>query len=227
MNRISVTTLEKFRRMMDGTSSFDTEESLVASLKGEFTGNDKTMFGSAYHEMVEGKFENGGDMFKVGDFIFSTEQAAPAINYRDAHRHMQHELPIRKVYETVLGSIQVTGRIDGVEGGDIRDVKTKFRAPADADYTDSYQWRFYLDMLEADTFYFDLFEIKGFIQLPAQSPYYMPELLIIPHEPLKCIRYEAMEADCLQLLTDFLAYLDFRNFNHLLKPALTNEDFII
>ena len=151
MKRISVTTLEKFRRYMAETSSFDTEESLIESLKGLFKGNDKTKFGSACHKIVEGEYiGHEGEVAVVIDnevFVFHKEQYTPYLDYRIAHPLMIHEMPVQKVYETAFGPIQVTGRIDGIEGCVVRDLKNRFRALSDSDYTESCQWKFYLEML--------------------------------------------------------------------------------
>lgn len=53
MYRISVTSLEKFRRYLEGVSSYDTEEALLETLSGEFKGNAYTRIGTAFHNVVE------------------------------------------------------------------------------------------------------------------------------------------------------------------------------
>lgn len=121
MLRVSVTTLEKFRRYMNDESSFDTEESLIESLKGLFIGNDKTRFGSAYHKIIEGDFYTSDEDVVIvnseaNHFVFSMEQSSPAIEFKASHPLMVHEMNVSKVYETVYFPIQVSGRIDGIEG---------------------------------------------------------------------------------------------------------------
>lgn len=227
MKRISVTTLEKFRRYMTEASSFDTEEALIESLKGIFKGNDKTDFGGAYHKIIEGVFEDySGNIFvrdNKKEFVFNPAQARPALEYRRDHPRMVHEMDVRKIYTTAFGDVQVTGRVDGIEGAITRDVKTRFKSMNDEEYRESAQWKFYLDMLESDVFFYDVFEIKGFDALPIQKPYIMPDVIIIPHPALKCERYESMKDDIEALLNDFMGYIDNRNFYDLLKPAIINE----
>ncbi|HRS66744.1 MAG TPA: hypothetical protein P5519_12755 [Spirochaetia bacterium] len=232
MKRISVTTLEKFRRFIDGVSSDDTEESLIESLKGLFKGNDKTDFGGAYHKIIEGEFENyAGNIFvtydKTKQFVFNYAQAAPALSYRRNHPLMVHEVDVRKIFETTYGSIQVTGRLDGLEGATVRDLKTRFKQMNDADYADSFQWKFYLEMLGLDTFFYDVFEIKGFDALPEKRPFIMPEVSIIAHEPIKCERYKTMSEDVQSILNHFMDYIDNRQLSNLLKPAITDEPQLI
>jgi hypothetical protein len=211
---------------MAETSPFDTEASLIESLKGMFKGNDKTYLGSAYHKIVEGKFEMSGPFILADDFVFTAEQYAPALLYRNLHPTMQHEVPVNKVYETMYGPIQVTGRLDGIEGAQGRDVKLKFASPDMQEYHDSCQWRFYLDMLMADVFWYDVFEVKQFKQLPVQKPYIIREVAIVPHEPYQCLRYQGMGDDVLQVLNQFLSYIEDRQFHHLLKPAMQHENII-
>lgn len=226
MQRISVTTLEKFRRYMQEVSSFDTEQSLVESLKGLFKGNDKTEFGSAYHKLIEGKYQiHQGGIVLVEDkdksFAFNAEQASPALEYRKNHPVMVHEMDARKVYETVFGPIQVTSRVDGVDGSIVRDIKTRFKPLyKESEYSDSVQWQFYLDIMEADSFCYDVFEIKGFDSLPKQKPYIMPDVQIIALPEIKCERFTGMEDNIQMWLNCFMEYIDNRNFFHLLKPAI-------
>lgn len=223
--RVSVTTLEKFRRYMNEVSSFDTEESLIESIKGIFMGNDKTMVGGAFHKIIEGDYKNVKGRVVADDVSFTKEQANVALTYKVQHKFMIHEISMRKIYETNYFPIQVSARTDGTEGLNVRDAKTKFRSPDYQEYIDSSQWKFYLDMLETNTFYYDLFEVKNFPE-SLHHPIVLPkEVEFIPHEPLQCIRYETMLPDIMKILNDFLDYMHNRNFVHLLKPAILEAEF--
>lgn len=225
MYRVSVTTLEKFRRYMAGTSSYDTEESLIESIKGIFLGNDKTIFGSAFHKIIEGEYERKANRVLADNVSFTKVQAQVAFDYKKRHKLMVHEISIRKEFSTNYFPIQVSARVDGTEGLNVHDTKTKFRSIDLQEYADSCQWKFYLNMLEADAFYYDLFEVKGFVEL-GRLPYKIPdEVIIIPHEPFQCIRYESMNDEIHSLLNSFLDYLHNRNFVHLLKPAIEEPEF--
>lgn len=225
MQRVSVTTLEKYRRYMAEASSFDTEEALIESLKGLFKGNDKTKFGGAYHKIIEGNYFWSFDKVHADEFVFTADQAQPAIEYRAAHRSMVHEMDIKKTYQTSFFPIQVCGRVDGIEGAHIRDGKTKFRSVKFQEYIDSCQWKFYLDSLGVNTFWYDLFEVQGFKELPAKPPFIMEEgVKVISHEPLKCERYPGMEEEISSLLNSFLEYIHNRGFISLLKPALPETE---
>lgn len=205
---------------MNEESSFDTEDALIESIKGLFKGNDKTKFGGAYHKIIEGDYFWHNDKVHADGFEFTADQAAPAIEFRAAHRSMVHEMELRKTYYTSFFPIQVTGRIDGIEGAHIRDSKTKFRSVKFQEYIESCQWKFYLDNLDLNVFWYDLFEVQGFKELPAQAPFVIEDnVKVIPHDPLKCERYTGMENELHSLLNNFLEYIHNRGFLSLLKPA--------
>jgi hypothetical protein len=132
---------------------------------------------------------------------------------------MIHEVPVRRVYQVGEHSIQMSGRVDGMEGIQVHDAKTKFRAIDWQEYMDSLQWRFYLDMLDLNTFFYDVFEVRGFDQLQPGAISYLPGVTILPAESLKCESYPDMYNDCLYWLRQFMEYIQHRNFFHLLKTV--------
>jgi hypothetical protein len=218
-------------------SPFDTEEALLESLRGEFTGNDKTKTGGAYHKIIEGDYSYQDDLILApgekdsGDFLFTQEQAAAALQYKKDHPLMVHEMKASKIYHTTKFPIQVSGRVDGAEGLAVRDAKLKFRPFTVSDYLDSYQWRYYLDMLQTEVFYYDIFEVLGFPGLPTDftgallPPPYKIEAEIIAHPEIQCLAYRDMFYDITDLLELFLSYLENREIMHLLKPALPEMVF--
>lgn len=213
MYRVSVTNLEKFRRMLDSVTDYDTEQALVDSLSGKFVRNDKMKLGAAFHKIIEDGYPSGKPIAVEG-IIFNADQAAPAINYRNAHPGMVHEVPVSKIYHTSRTSFVVGGRADGIEGIRVRDAKTKFMHPGWGEYYNSYQWRFYLDMLMASEFYYDVFEIRGYKELKRDGSF---EADIVAHEPFQCLWYQNLEQDVQNLMNEFAAFIDSRNYYHLLK----------
>ncbi|MGN6435981.1 MAG: hypothetical protein ACTHMM_05580 [Agriterribacter sp.] len=226
MKRIAVTTLEKFRRCLQAVSTFDTESALIESIKGLFIGNSKTRFGGAYHKIIEEGDKNltkhNGQLgFLIEDHFFSWEQAKPAVDYRNDHSLMVHEMDLRKTYSTQYGDIQLTGRIDGIEGRIVRDAKTKFQSVSVSEYMDSLQWRVYLDILELDTFYYDVFEVRRFKETVGSPLVY--DVDVIPYGAIKCERYENMEEQIVTTLNQFMQYIDEKNLSQYLKPAHQTE----
>lgn len=231
MYKISVTTIEKFRRYLVGASARDTEFELLESIKGVFEGNDLTDIGEGYHKIMEGEafVADNGLIVTIGrnrnntsvntSIFFTADQARPALDFREAHPLMIHEIPVKKVYETKIGPVLISGRVDGQEGRETQDKKCKFRPPVFQEYIDSYQWRYYLDMLSTSLFWYDLFEVRGFKALTGSMPYQLHGVSFHAHERLQCVRYPRMSDDCLSLLNDFLDYIDLRGLWQYLKTA--------
>jgi hypothetical protein len=233
MYRISVTMLEKFRRYMAQVApTYDTEEAVIACISGTFEGNDLTKFGHAFHSILEGKYEHlvpqaGAREHKrvvIADgVIFPQDVVQPALDFRAAHPKICFEVPMLPVvFETREQPVLISGRVDAVEALRIRDTKLKFRSIDQREYIDSCQWKFYLHMLEAETFIYDLFEVKGFDGFLA-GPTVAADVKIIPYDPIVCQAYPTMETDLQQLVYDFLRFCKAKNLFHLLKEAEPQE----
>lgn len=223
MYRISVSTLEKFRRCMDGVSARDTEEELLQTIKGVFEGNDMTRVGGAYHQIIEQQaIVAQGGLIGESDghrIFFTAEQAEPAIEFKRAHISMIHEIPGKKQYQTRIGPVMVTFRLDGLEGLHVRDTKCKFGPLDMSEYADSYQWRYYLDGMALDLFYYDFFQFLGFNGLEGPMPYLLGGVMVAGAQSLELARYDRLHQDCEQLLEEFLDYIAFRKLFNFLKTT--------
>lgn len=208
MYTVRVTNLEKFRRFRDNeTETYDTEQSVIDSLSGEFKGNDLTQIGSAFHKIVEtGKF-NIFDDFGV---MMNDNQIITAINHRNNLFPFIPEVPNKKSYYTSFGSLMVTGTTDVLQGNILRDTKTKFTAPKMDDYYRSYQWRIYLDIFGLERFYYDVFEFSGHDGMDV-TLYELKQ-----HDPFLCVSYENMKNDIQTLIEDFMSWIDYRRLYHLI-----------
>lgn len=227
MYRLSVTTIEKFRRYMTQASSYDTEQSLLDTIRGLFTGNDLTRVGGCFGKIIEGDalIAEGGLIteYDGARIFFTDEQAFPAVEFRRKHPAMIYEVPLYKVYETKFGAVQVSGRLDGAEGLDFNDNKCKFKPPDFTEYGDSYQWRYYLDMGRTSIFYYDIYEVRGFEALRGSQPYRLPGVQFIPHDRLQCARYAGLADDCRLMLQDLLEYIELRQLWPYLKLATPEQ----
>jgi hypothetical protein len=212
---VRVTNLEKFRRFRDGVSSFDTEQSVIDTLSGVFVGNNKTFIGSAFHSIIEhGKDINMLMADLKAHVRFSEKQIEMAINHSLSLQPFIPEIRQNKDFKTNFGIITLSGAIDVLQGNQIRDTKTKFSSPEYLEYFDSYQWRIYLSIFGLDRFYYDIFEFIG----------YKDEMLldvsgcgIKQHDPYECLRYDNLETDIIQLLNEFIEWVNFRKLQNLLK----------
>lgn len=242
MYKVSVTTLEKFRRYMKEVSPFDTEEALIASIKGTFLGNDKTKFGGAYHKIIEGDFKKEGKMIIADSVSFHMEQAKPALKYRFEHPVVSNEIPVEKVYSiATYHDILVKGKVDIIEGLQVRDAKCKFKYVDAREYTESCQWKLYLDMLEAGRFFYDVFEIKGFDGFTAPGMFndydrfdsddnpvmcIDGEAQVIAHDPIECIAYPGMLEEIQSIIVDFFDYVESRNLFEYLRTSEQTESIL-
>lgn len=225
MLRIRVTTIEKFRRFLTEASIYDTEESLLESLTGKFEGNEYTRIGTAFHKIAEvGDITNLYDFskpsysIKIDDFlvIFNQSQIDMAVSYKNEFQGSFNEIRAEKVYSINGVEILVSGGADKVFGNQIRDTKTKYSYyKGSKDYTDSVQWKLYLDIFELPEFYFDIFEFRGYNKL--KNGYDVSGLNLIKHDPIHCLKYSGMQDDIEILLGQFIDYIKFRNLEHLFQ----------
>lgn len=205
---LRVTQIEKYRRFINDVSSYDTEQSVIDTICGEFKGNSLTRIGTAFHTIVEKGLPYLGKPLSIDghDVYLSKEQWYTALEYRDEHPGAFHEIRLYKDY----GPAIVTGCADMIDGLEIRDIKTKYSTPSDSDYINSCQWRYYLELFGADVFHFDLFVFNGYNK--DKHGYDVQELELTRHmPPITCYRYDGMEEDNQKLLNEFLVWLEYRD----------------
>jgi len=96
----------------------------------------------------------------------------------------------------VYGGLTVTGKVDCLDGRRVDDHKTTSRFDAER-YLAGYQWRYYLDLFEADVFRWNVFELKevGELEFNVSAP-----------QLLEITRYPGMHEDCMRLALDYLAF---------------------
>ena len=228
MKRISITTLETYRKFLAG-DEWTTQQSLIDSLITPFEGNEYTRIGSAFHAIVEqgesvvetlqdpGKFRVTVEGWPV---VFNEEQVAMALKYRSKLPYAFHEEWIGREFDTPSMPIWVHGRVDVLHGTFVRDIKTKYSPVKYDDYAESAQWKFYLDLTGLDTFYFDLFEFPGYKK--DKHGYDVSSLGIKPYGAIECIRYDGMEQENRQLVCDFTDFIVKHNLTQYLKERENN-----
>ena len=243
---IRVTILEAFRKYIEQSDYANyeiTEQSVIDSITGKFTVNVYTKIGQAFHKIVEegtpkcDKVDAGertflhynkeqkepvpcGRSFDIeGDkVIMDIAQCKTALSYRNEYPNAFHEIRLYKDF----GDAIITGCADMVNGVEIRDIKTKYSYPTDADYINSCQWRFYLQLFNLDVFHFDLFIFEGYDK--DKHGYDVRGLPLKRYEPaITCYRYDGMEQDNMNLLHSFLEWVEYRDLTkYLLKEKIEN-----
>lgn len=212
MYTVRVTNLEKYRRFRDEeTETYDTEQSVIDSLSGEFKGNDLTQIGSAFHWLIETKEDVSKELVMLDFGVkMNDAQVANAREHRAELMPFIPEVSQRKLYSTHLGKIWVTGTTDVLQGCVLRDTKCKFTPPKMDDYYRSYQWRLYLDMFGLNRFIYDVFEFSGHEGKDVST------FDLFQHEPFECLSYEKMQSDIQTLLNDFMSWIELRNLYYLI-----------
>lgn len=184
-----VSHIETFRRWRDWRPRFDgdvepTLEETVAKIVSHQP-SEAMLAGSAFHAALETAAIGEHDRFFANGYGFrlpDAEIALPTIR----------ELRAFKAY----GALTVTGKADCVHGRRITDHKTTSRFDPE-NYLAGCQWRFYLDLFEADSFTWHVFELKE----DGPKSYRVSE----PHV-LTAHRYPELERDCADLAGEYLEF---------------------
>ena len=147
--RVSATDIDNLRRFYDEEDA-DLAD-LIRQLRHLMPSTEAMEAGTALHKAIELAEPGEHKGFEQDGFTFSFETDAvidlPVIREMKATR------------EYIVDDVRVTlvGKVDAVHGKRIDD--HKFTAKFDADrYLDSYQWRIYLEVFNADVFNWNIFE---------------------------------------------------------------------
>lgn len=177
-----VSNLESFRRWREDEDQ--TVEDLVRFLTVN-SPSSAMLAGTAFHAALETAQPGEHATLTANGHTFNCRGgtiAVPAI--RELRAYSQ------------FGTLTVTGQCDVLEGKRVEDHKTTSRFDAER-YLAGYQWRFYLDLFDADVFRWNVFEIRETAPLVFD---------VMPPQMLEACRYPGMRADCERLAE---AYYEF------------------
>jgi len=150
--------------------------------------SEKMRVGTAFHAAIEAAQDGNHDTFSAHGYTFllpDAEIVLPAIR----------EQRVAKDY----GALKVTGKADCVEGKIVYDHKTTSKVDLDR-YMDGYQWRYYLDLFEADVFQWNVFQIYE-AKREGENVYRVAEPQV-----LRAYRYPELQQDCVRLAEEFLEF---------------------
>lgn len=181
-----VSNIEAYRNWLNWKPLFDgQEEPTIEDLVTFITTDnptDKMKAGTAFHKAME----------TIGE---GEHEALQALGYTFILPDAEISLPdIRELrgYKT-YGALEVTGQVDGLNGLTVIDHKTTSKFDADR-YLQGCQWRFYLDIFGADSFEWNIWEIKE------QEPMVYS---VKPPQVLSVHRYPGIEDDCIKLAAQY------------------------
>jgi hypothetical protein len=141
--------------------------------------------GSAFHKALELAQEGGHDEFAADGYMFrlpDAELSLPSIRELRAYH--------------AYGDLTVTGKTDGIEGKVVIDHKTTSKVDLER-YLEGCQWRFYLDIFEADVFRWIIWPMREV----ATRIYAVSEPQI-----LEARRYPELHQDCVELAAEYAAF---------------------
>lgn len=223
---VSVSKLDAFdkfvHRQTEDNEQYNNEQTFLATLMGKFVQIDHAKYGECFHAIVEGiaqrvllTGEKPQQVYKYKEVMIPDAQAQHAIDYGARHAGGISELAVSKRYSTRWCDLIVTGRLDKLIGNWIRDCKTKYSSPdMQEDYIDSAQWKFYLDMMDLDVFWYDVFQVSGFNALSD-----MLTAKIKPLEPMYCVRYPELPEDIQSVMEEFVEYVQFKNLQQWIEVS--------
>lgn len=186
-----VSHIEAYRRWTNWQPLFDGQEEpslddLVRSITTDEP-SEAMKVGTAFHAALEVVGHGTHDVLFANGYRFILPDAdveLPAIREMRAHSE--------------YGGLTVTGQVDGVSGKVITDHKTTSKVDVER-YLDGCQWRFYLDLFDANEFRWNLFQIKEVA--PNEYQVAAPQVLV-------AYRYPALHDDCAALAADYLAFAE-------------------
>lgn len=189
--RISVTSIDSWLYYEANDGDY---HQLMSDLCGEGVETEAMRVGSALHKALELSQPGETISLQANGYTFhcvgELELALPETR----------EFKVEK--EINLGSLSVTlvGKLDAMHGRTIYDHKTTQRFNPDW-LLESYQWRNYLNLTGADTFVFNVFELKECEE---------KEYEITALHTLSQYRYPDLAAQCLEKLGGFVDFLGLR-----------------
>ena len=165
-----------------------TKEELIGRLLRTEPANEKMLMGTAWHSVLENPPDELTTIEKDG-FTFQVECNAEII------LPQVREVRANKTYFVDGVEVTLTGKVDGITGNEIDDHKLTFNSNPE-NYMESYQWRAYLDIFNADVFKYIVY-----------SAYDNGVITIRDIYPMKVYRYPQMIADLESGIRDLLGFV--------------------
>lgn len=146
--RVSVTDLDQFQYFKN--SDMELEE-LLSRLRKQEEKSPEMLRGIAFHEVLEKLDACDIDIIEHNGFRFRFETDAELSLPRI------RELKAEKEYEIGGVNVVLVGKVDALQALTVHDHKMTKQIDAE-NYTDSLQWRCYLDMFGARKFIYNVFQ---------------------------------------------------------------------
>jgi hypothetical protein len=181
---VRVSNIETYRRWRADPDAIP--EDLVTRLT-DFQPTEPMLAGTAFHKCMEDAVPGEYDRMKADGYTFILPDSAIAL---PAIREL-------RCYGD-FGPLRVTGQVDALYGKRVEDHKTTAYFNGEG-YMEGCQWRFYLDLFQADVFRWNVFEIKP---IRGQEKTYE----VSAPQTLEQYRYPGLHDDCMDLAAGFYQF---------------------
>lgn len=209
--RVSATLLDGYRLWRD--TDWKPEAELIASIKGEFVATPRMMLGRSGHCALEDRMPDhvSGGYHSCEGFRWSPETIAEC---RKSFRSGGvPEVKAEHVVKVGGHDVTVVVKCDRMIGTGV--VEHKFSlSPFDFErYQSSFQWRIYYWIFKAAWFQYTVYSVKEGDD----------EILLTECHPFMLDRYTHLRDDCMDLLSEFVHYVDVRGLGSYLQPRVYAE----
>lgn len=184
-----VSNIEAYRQWKNWQPLFDgQEEPTIEDLVRFITVDEPSeamKAGTAFHKAMENAGDGLHTQFEANGYTFLLPDAVIALpTTRELRAYGQY------------GGLTVTGQVDGVEGRIVTDHKTTAKFDPER-YLNGCQWKFYLDIFDANEFRWNVFVLKELE--PLVYGVSAPQILT-------ACRYPELHDQCEKLAADYLAF---------------------
>lgn len=218
MLKISVTTIESFRNYLNGTIEYD---DLLKRIRGEYKPSKYMELGTAFHDILEKaeeRFIAERNVFRSKNGIeFDFDVISPC--YDKIVQEAPFEVKLSKIYTIGTEEVEVVAKVDQLYGNYIIENKTCWGTFDFERYFSSYQWRYYLDIFDAERAFYNVFCLSDKASGIALNRI----------EQFSFNSYPDLQNDINELLTYFLEFIHkqkleeyFSNQNNSSKNQLEN-----
>lgn len=207
MLKIAVTTIEAFRNYQNGTIDI---EDFLKRVRGEFTPSRYMDLGSAFHDILENielRYIKELNIFKAKNGL-EFEYDIIAQCYEKIVSDAPFEVKITKIYDTGKENIEVVAKVDQLYGNYVIENKTCWGMFDFERYFSSCQWKFYLDIFEAERVFYNVFclsDKKDGIELRTI-------------EQFSFNAYPDLMDDLNELMKDLLEFIHAKNLEEFFAP---------
>lgn len=187
MIRVSVTELEALRyyRVSEDMGL----DAILRRLRKQDAPSEAMLAGKAFHALLEHADDCDLEHAERDGyrFAFALDDEVELSPIR--------ELKAEKVYRIDAEDVELVGVVDGLFGSMIEDHKLSARFNIET-YIDSIQWRCYLDMFQADSFRYNIFEAAE------RDGIYV----VRAYHPMTFYRYPGLHDDVTRALREFVGF---------------------